>query len=218
MSRLRTINIAENLWNKYVIDWEKEFGNIFWSKIDNFVGNNSYTIECCCGKGEFLVEKAGNFPSHKFIGIDYDYDVLARAVKHTDKNNLKNIIYLYNDVNNIFKNFNKNLSFSLDKIYINFPDPWPKKRHWKRRVIQTSLLINIYKLMHRNTQLHIVTDHDGYARWIKNHLKKLDNLFKPKYTDWYTTDINNLEPTTYMKKAIQKDHTINQFIVEKISS
>src|SRR6056297_2439493 len=110
MSRLRTIEIPDKLWNRYVIDWEKEFSSIFWSKINNFIGNNRYIIECCCGKGEFLVEKAGDFPSYKFIGIDYDYDVITRAVKYTDENNLNNILYLYNNINYIFKNFN--LAFS----------------------------------------------------------------------------------------------------------
>ncbi|TYB30859.1 MAG: tRNA (guanosine(46)-N7)-methyltransferase TrmB [Candidatus Mcinerneyibacterium aminivorans] len=215
MSRLRKIEIPDKLWSKFVLNWEKEFDHIFWGKINKFANNRSLIIECCCGKGEFLVEKARSSPSQKFIGIDYDSDVLTRAVKLTNQNNCKNIIYLYNDIRKIFKNFYFPLKSKLDKIYINFPDPWPKKRHWKRRVIQTVLLKDIHKVMNKNTALHIVTDHDEYVQWIKNHLSELKNLFRPVYNNWYTTKIDNLEKTTYMEKAVKKGNTIYQFIVKK---
>jgi len=214
MSRLKKIDLSQNKWERYTLQWEYLSHELFWGKIRKFIDNSDLIIECCCGTGDFISEKSSENRNKKYIGIDYSYTVLQRAVKKSYKQNLDNVKFIYNDINKIFSDFDKSLKNNLKKIYINFPDPWPKRKHWKRRVIQTDFLIKIYNIMSNSTKLIIITDHDGYAKWIVKKLDKLSNKFSSKNKNWYTLK-QDLTESSYYKKAMKKNNNIYYFEVLK---
>lgn len=91
-------------------------------------------VELCCGTGEFLIEAAQAEQGVSFIGVDYARPVLQRAAKKANEAGLQNILFYLGRVMDFLSRDFRNQRF--DEILVNFPDPWPKKRHHKRRIIQ----------------------------------------------------------------------------------
>ena len=113
-----------------VIDDPKEYKGK-WSEL--FGNNNPIYIEIGMGKGKFIIENAIKNPNINYIGIEKFSSVLVRAIerKENNQNDLSNLIFLRFDaeyIGDIFENE------EVDRIYLNFSDPWPKDRHAKRRL------------------------------------------------------------------------------------
>lgn len=114
------------------VEWEMVFGN-----------SQPIHVEVGMGKGQFIIEKALSHPDINFIGVELRDQVLLRAVKKASKHSLSNLRFLLTDAKNLTDIFKEN---SLDKLYLNFSDPWPKKRHFKRRLTYRDF-IRIYDLI-----------------------------------------------------------------------
>src|SRR6056297_725169 len=178
MSRLKKIDLSQNKWERYTLQWEYLSHELFWGKIRKFIDNSDLIIECCCGTGDFISEKSSENRNKKYIGIDYSYTVLQRAVKKSYKQNLDNVKFIYNDINKIFSDFDKSLKNNLKKIYINFPDPWPKRKHWKRRVIQTDFLNKIYNIFSsKNKNWYTLKQDLTESSYYKKAMKKNNNIY-----------------------------------------
>ncbi len=125
--RLRNVKNKEEILNNspflirnssdYLGKWKELFNN-----------SNPIYIEIGMGKGDFLIENAIKNPDINFIGIEKFDSVIARACEKVPAD-LKNLILVRMDALDIDKAFNK----EIDRIYLNFSDPWPKKRHADRR-------------------------------------------------------------------------------------
>ncbi len=91
-------------------------------------------LELCCGTGDFLVQLAKDHPEKTFVGVDYARPVVERAAQKAHLAQLQNILFYWGRVNDFLSHDFRDSRFDL--ILVNFPDPWPKKRHHKRRIIQ----------------------------------------------------------------------------------
>lgn len=102
-----------------------------WSEF--FGNNNPIYIEIGMGKGKFIIENAIKNPNINYIGIEKFSSVLVRAIerKENSENDLSNLVFLRFDAEYIEDIFEKE---EIDRIYLNFSDPWPKDRHAKRRL------------------------------------------------------------------------------------
>ena len=112
-------------------------------------------IEIGCGKGNFIIETAKQNPNINFIGIERYESILLRAIKKVE-NIPSNLRFMCIDAKEIDKYFNHN----VDQIYLNFSDPWPKKRHTKRR-LTSSRFLEKYDLIFKDTKMiEMKTDND----------------------------------------------------------
>ena len=100
---------------------------------DLFGNNNPIYIEIGMGKGKFIIDNAIKNPNINYIGIEKFSSVLVRAIerKEANENDLSNLVFLRFDAEYIEEVFEKE---EVDRIYLNFSDPWPKDRHAKRRL------------------------------------------------------------------------------------
>lgn len=210
-SRMRSITIPSEWWSHYIIEWQPDTG--FPESWHTFTGDKRLVIECCCGRGDFLAEEAKKYPEKTFIGIDYAEPVMQRAVKKMYENGIENVRLCYNDIHDILRNISKETP--IERIYINFPDPWPKKRHWNRRIINSEVLQELHTRMQPDTELVMVTDHDGYAEWILALLEQHRALFSPMGGGWYQTDMEEFHDSIYMNKARAWGHSFYYFCVKK---
>lgn len=116
---------------------------------------NELHIEIGCGKGRFITETASLNPDINFIAAEKNLDVLVLAAEKVKNANLKNVKFIAIDAT-IFEEFNTKTKF--DRIYINFCDPWKKKRQAKRRLTHERFL-SIYKnILSENGEIHFKTD------------------------------------------------------------
>lgn len=126
-------------------------------------------MELCCGTGEFLIEAAQSDPELSFIGVDYARPVLQRAAKKAHEAGLQNILFYLGRVMDFLTRDFRNSRF--DEILVNFPDPWPKKRHHKRRIIQEETARALGASLKPGGVLLTATDIEEIHM---DHLEKLD--------------------------------------------
>lgn len=153
--RLKHIKDADKIINKsnYIIENPEEYKGK-WNILFN--NDNNIEIEIGTGKGKFIIEKALQNSNINFIGIEKYDSPLVSAVKkleELDINNLRLICYDAFTIDNIFDK-------EISKIYLNFSDPWPKKRHAKRR-LTSSRFLEKYDLIFKDTKMiEMKTDND----------------------------------------------------------
>ena len=133
--RLKNVKNASKIINEssYMI-LEPNFYKGKWNVL--FKNSNPISIEIGMGKGDFIIEMAKRNPKINYIGIEMYDSVIVRAVQKLEKENIPNLRLIRMDANNINDVFDK----EVDVIYLNFSDPWPKKRHAKRRLTSHEFL------------------------------------------------------------------------------
>lgn len=187
--RLKHIKGSEDIINnsKVVIhDLEKYKGK--WKNLFN--NNNKIYLEIGMGKGSFLLNKAKDNKNINFIGIEKYPSVLLNVVKTVEEENINNLRIICMDAINIDKVFYKEIS----KIYLNFSDPWPKKRHEKRR-LTSSIFLNKYDKIFKNIKIiEQKTDNDDLFQYSLESYKRNGYFIIKKntnYFDKYKTEYEN---------------------------
>lgn len=128
--RLRNVKNAREIVNNssFVVHKPEEYKGKYNS--DVFKNSNPIHLEIGMGKGNFIIDKALKNPNINFIGIEKYESVLCRALEKMDGKKIPNLKIICVDAILLDKIFDK----EIDTIYLNFSDPWPKKRHAKRRL------------------------------------------------------------------------------------
>ncbi len=169
-------------------------------------------VEIGFGKGEFLYNMASQYPDINFVGIEIFITGIAKLIRRMCNYNnsnplqLKNIKILIKDAFSALKeNF---LDNSIQKAFILFPDPWPKKRHHKRRLINPEFAQLLKKRLIKDGSVLIATDHKEYLEAIRDVMREIG--FKEEMCS---------EPfvfnTKYARKALEKGEKIYQFLYQK---
>ena len=152
--RLRNVPGARDVMdaNEYVYT-EPEGMAGTWSQI--FGNNNPVHIEIGMGKGRFITTLASMNPDINYVGIEKYSSVLLRAVEKQDELCLPNLRFLRMDAENITSVFGKE---EVDRIYLNFSDPWPKDRHAKRRLTSRQFFARYNEILKSTGRVEFKTD------------------------------------------------------------
>ena len=160
-------------------------------------------LEIGIGMGENLIYLSNKNLKKNIIGVDPFRNGMVNVSDYCMNNNIKNI-YLYPFVFQKFLNKFKKLRF--DAIYILFPDPWPKKRHHKRRVVNEQFLRLILKILKSDGKVFLSTDNCDYFENVKTILKKFTKIKIKKVKKIITIK------TKYYLKAERKGNKINSLM------
>jgi len=128
-----------------------------WKK-EVFKNNNELHIEIGTGKGQFIFELAKRNPNINYLAIEKYDSVLLRLKEKLDTENLSNIHLLIMDATTIEEYFDNK---EVDKIYLNFSDPWPKKAHAKRRLTSPLFLERYFNILSDEGTITFKTDNRG---------------------------------------------------------
>lgn len=191
--RLRNLKNKEEIINNsdYIIrDIEKYKGNL--SKIFN--NSNPIYVEIGMGKGKFIYNNAINNPDINYIGIEKQDNILARAIKWFPKD-IPNLRIIRGNALMIDEYFDRD----IDKIFLNFSDPWPKKRQAFRRLTSPVFLDKYEKVFKGRKEIELRTDNEGLF------IYSIETLSKYKYTLYDVTfdlhkDTPSLITTEYEDK------------------
>lgn len=171
-------------------------------------------LEIGFGGGEHLAHMAALHPSIHMIGCEPYINGISGLLKEVEEKHLDNIRIYTDDVRELL---NTMPDACLERVYILYPDPWPKARHHKRRLIQKPLLDMLARVMKPDAELRIATDWDDYATWILERL-----LVHPSFewtahkaTDW-TQPWDEWIPTRYEQKARREGRTSSYFIFRRL--
>ncbi|MCI5958216.1 MAG: tRNA (guanosine(46)-N7)-methyltransferase TrmB [Lachnospiraceae bacterium] len=152
--RLRNISGSREIIadSKYVIqDAENQKGKIR----TYFEKDQPIQIEIGMGKGRFIMQMAEEHPEINFIGIEKYSSVLLRAIQKMEQNELPNLRFIRMDAEDITEVFEKG---EVDKIFLNFSDPWPKDRHAKRRLPSKEFLKRYDEILKKDGVIEFKTD------------------------------------------------------------
>ena len=174
---------------------------------------NKNILEIGFGNGDNLVNMSLNKPNDLFIGCDAYYNGCAKLLKKIVNKNIKNIKIWPDDIHLIIKKFKKNF---FDLILILQPDPWPKKKHKKRRLIQQKFLDDLNQILKYEGKLIISTDHNVMKSWVLEHFHIRNDFLWIKNGYYYT----NIKPkwiinTKYSNKALENNKVVNWFFFKK---
>lgn len=120
-------------------------------------------IEVGIGAGEHLAWQAAHSPDARLIGAEFFLNGVASAVRHIHDQDLSNVRIMHGDGRVLINGLPEN---SVDRAFVLHPDPWPKRRHWERRIIQPSLMDALAKAIRPGGILRLATDHADYQPWM----------------------------------------------------
>lgn len=155
--RLRNVKNAREIVNNssFVITNPEEYKGKFNKEI--FKNDNPIHLEIGMGKGNFIIDKARKNPDLNFIGVERYASVLCRAIEKLEKTDLANVKIICIDAFELGNVFDK----EIETIYLNFSDPWPKKRHAKRR-LTSSVFLRVYDTLFKKDKIIVQkTDNTG---------------------------------------------------------
>lgn len=197
--RLKNVKNAKEIIEKS--DYIVFEPNIYKNKWHNLFGNNNpIEIEIGMGKGDFIIGMAKLHPNINFIGIEMYDSVIVRAVQKLDNENISNLKLIRMDANNIGDVFYK----EIDKIYLNFSDPWPKDRHQKRRLTSNEFLEKYDDIFKEKKIIIQKTDNVELFEFSKESLKNYGYILKNITNDLYNNMIKDNVQTEYEKKFNEK--------------
>lgn len=203
--RLRNVKGADKIISesKYVIlepekrkgKWGIEFGN-----------DNPINIEIGMGKGDFIIGMAKNNPNINFIGIEMYDSVISKAILKLEDENIKNLRLIRMDARLIEDVFHK----EINMIYLNFSDPWPKKRTAKRRLTHERFLSKYDNIFKNNKEIHMKTDNTALFEFSIESLSEYGYKLRNISLDLHSSDFENNIETEYEKKFSSMGVKINR--------
>lgn len=119
-------------------------------------------LEIGFGGGEHLVAQAQAHPEQRFIGAEPFLNGVGSCLRHIEESGVQNVRLHHGDARDVLTRLP---DASLDRCYILFPDPWPKARHHKRRLIQRDFLAELARVLKPGAEVRFATDWANYAEW-----------------------------------------------------
>jgi len=171
---------------------------------DGFERAAPLVVEIGFGNGDALAWMAANEPEKNFVGMEVHEPGVGRLLNRLDAAGLTNVRVIMRDAVDVLSS--QVAPASLDEVRIYFPDPWPKKRHHKRRLIQPAFLQKLAAVMRPQGILHLATDWAPYAQWMLEALEQVD-AFRIQGDPWSPRP--DWRPQTHFeRRGLGKGHEI----------
>lgn len=158
-----------------------------------FAVSGPLTVELGVGKGEQIVEHAKRNPQNRYIACEVFKNGLQKMLREIEQHNITNLKLFSDDGRELLQGLPKH---SVDRLVVLYPDPWPKTRHKKRRIVNTALLQEAARLVKPEGEVLLVTDVVDYAMWMLAAVHNEGTFFPTAITpaqwstppaDWVTT-------------------------------
>ncbi|MBQ7136988.1 MAG: tRNA (guanosine(46)-N7)-methyltransferase TrmB [Bacilli bacterium] len=179
--------------------WKEYFGN-----------NKPIYIEIGMGKGDFIIQNALKYPNINFIGIEKYDSVLVRAIEKLP-DNISNLKFVRMDAKEIDEVFDK----EVERLYLNFSDPWPKDRHYKRRLTSYVFLNKYDAIFSSKKEIHQKTDNRNLFEFSLVSLIENGYKIEDVCLDLHNSNRTNIIMSEYEKKFVAKNNTIYYLVAKK---
>lgn len=217
--RLRNIPKA----NDYLLSSEYVENSPFSKKghwYKSFANNNPIYLEVGCGKGQFLIQSSFQNPQSNFIGLELYASVLYKALLKLNRfsqNNISNLLFIHQNAKDLTDIFDVQ---EINGIYLNFSDPWPKKRHANRRLTSSVFLEKYHVILKDAGFIEFKTDNENLFQFSVDSFKE-SPLFSLTHviTDLHHDELHNQNNimTEYEERFSAYGHPIYKLIAKKIS-
>ncbi|MBQ4275867.1 MAG: tRNA (guanosine(46)-N7)-methyltransferase TrmB [Lachnospiraceae bacterium] len=199
--------------SKFVIHDETERKG----KVREYFSNDKpIRIEIGMGKGQFIYELARLNPDINYVGIEKYSSVLLRAIQKMEEEPLDNLIFIRMDAEEITDVFDKD---EVDRIYLNFSDPWPKDRHAKRRLESRQFLARYKEILKSKGLIEFKTDNNDLFEFALEEINEEDWILVASTRDLHADaklNEGNIM-TEYEAKFSAAGNPINKYILQRKS-
>jgi len=198
----------DNLSSKWIINYQENLLDIN----NAFANDNGIILEIGFGMGESTAHIAKYKPENNFLGIEVHEPGVGALLKRIDENNLNNIKIIQHDAVEVLQHMIADNS--LSGVHIFFPDPWHKKRHHKRRLIQEKFVALIIKKLKVGGYIHCATDWENYAQHIL--LTLTNNKYIQNSSENYSLKPSYRPTTKFENRGIKLGHGVWDIYFTKI--
>ncbi len=197
----------ETLSDKYCIEYKRE-------TIDfrNYFRQGDVCIEIGFGMGVATAEIAAKNPDMNYIGIEVHKPGVGRLLAAIEKTGLKNLMIINHDAVEVLTEMIPDNS--ITGVHIFFPDPWPKKKHHKRRLINTEFVSLLRKKLTPDGYIYAATDWEDYAGQMLKVFNSAKGL-KNQFDKWAESPVWRPE-TAFERKGINKNHVIRELYYKSV--
>ena len=190
------------------VDGKIDFSNIFGRKA-------AIHIEIGSGKGTFLVNQAQAFPDINFLGIEWANKYYKYAVDRIGRRKLANVCIIRTEAASFIANSIDKASVECFHVY--YPDPWPKKRHHKKRFICAKNVAQLIRCLKKNGLINFATDHAEYFQWARDVFEGFAGELKPvEFISPAGASEGELVGTNYERKYAMEKRDIFTIAFKKI--
>ncbi len=182
------------------LDWSEAFGR-----------DTATDVEIGSGKGRFLLELAATLPDRNFLAVERAAKYHTLCTQRAAKRGLENVRILRTTAEDLL--FRLLAPASVQNIYVLFPDPWPKKRHHKRRLMQPRVVSAMAEALAPGGRLMVKTDHPQYGAVIRETLEGESGLTSVDATEAF----RGLPMTGFEHKYLDQGREIYAFACERVA-
>ena len=194
----------------YVVPWLQADWPLSWPVL---VGRTApLVVEIGFGNGQFLLRQAECNPEVNLVGIEISWGWVQHVARRLEVAGLTHVRLIHAEAQVALQHLYS--SNSIDEIFINFPDPWPKKRHHSRRLIQAGLVELLHDRLAPDGQVTIATDHPDYTTWIAAILER-QTVLQPRFSTTAVQELTGRTPTKYEQRARGANLPIYYFVWHK---
>ncbi len=185
-----------------------------WDHQDIFGNNNPVKLEYCSGNGSWIVEKAMNEPDVNWVAVEIRFDRVRKIWAKKKNRGLNNLFIICGEALTFAHHYLPDSS--ICEIFVNFPDPWPKDRHAKHRLIRPRFIEENARCLKSNAMMTLVTDDEVYCTQMIDTM--LENIsFRSCYPEpYFITDVKDYGSSFFCNLWENKGKTIRhmQFMCE----
>ena len=209
--RLRGVRITpaqqlarDTLWAKFGIEFQETILDLTKA----FVKPQPVVMEIGYGMGEATWQIAKSSPEINYLGVEVHMPGVGKLMARIEEFALTNVKLIERDVFEVFHYMIADEA--LDGVNLYFPDPWPKKRHFKRRIVNQRFIAEVCTKLKPGGFLHIATDWVPYAEWITEQFDEAGI-----FTGGVIARPDSRPLTRFEGQGITKDHAVNDFMYYK---
>ncbi len=177
-----------------------------------FGNDNPVVIEIGFGMGESTLKIAKANPNINYLGIEVFLYGFSKLLANASKENLRNIRLMRFDAVQVLQDMVED--GSVDGFHVFFPDPWPKKRHHKKRLVQVPFATLMAAKLKKGGYIYCVTDWEEYAKQMLEVMDSVPTLRNPY--NGFAPERPWRPETGFERKGLEKDYVINEVWVEKL--
>lgn len=186
--RERKVLIQDRVW--YVPDFLDDYSSFKfpgWNTPECFGNTNPIYVEYCSGNGTWIAEKAREQPDINWVAIEIQFERTRKIWSKIKNLGLNNLLVICGEGYRVTSNYFP--ASTVEKVFINFPDPWPKKRHAKHRIIKPTFVDEIWRILKDKGEVTMVTDDPDYSQEMTETVSPHSGLYSLYQDPSYSTHI-----------------------------